>query len=199
MRVELPELLLPDATVWRAWLQANHASSPGVWLVLHRKGGAITSLTYEQAVLEALCFGWIDGQAARRDEQSYRQRMTRRTPRSPWSQHNVERVARLEREGRMTPAGRAAVDAAKADGRWAHAYAGPEAMEVPEDLGAALAASPAARAAFDSLSSTNRYAILYRTHTAKRAETRARRIAEFVAMLERGETVYPQRRSVTDQ
>ena len=199
MRVELPELLLSDATVWRAWLQAHHDSSPGVWLVLHRKGGTLTSLTYEQAVLEALCFGWIDGQAGRRDEQSYRQRMTPRTPRSPWSQNNVERVARLEREGRMTPAGRAAVDAAKADGRWARAYAGPATMEVPEDLGAALAASPAARAAFDSLSSTNRYAILYRTYAAKRAETRARRIAEFVAMLERGETVYPQRRSVTDQ
>lgn len=118
MAVELPELLVPDATAWRAWLEDHHAESPGVWLVLHRKGGDVTALTYEAAVQEALCFGWIDGQARARDAGSSALRFTRRRRTSSWSPSNVARVARLEAEGRMTPAGRAAVDAAKADGRW---------------------------------------------------------------------------------
>jgi len=118
MAVELPELLLPDAAAWRAWLAENHASSPGVWLVLTKKGGRVTELDYAAALDEALCFGWIDGQVSRRDEGSTRQRFTPRRSRSTWSRRNVEHIARLTAEGRLTPAGRAAVDAAKADGRW---------------------------------------------------------------------------------
>jgi uncharacterized protein YdeI (YjbR/CyaY-like superfamily) len=194
MAVELPELLVPDATAWRAWLAANHASSPGVWLVLGKKGGQVTALTYATALDEALCFGWIDGQAGRRDEGSSRQRFTPRRPRSAWSRRNVEHIARLSAEGRLMPAGQAAVDAAKADGRWDVAYAGPAAAEVPPELAAALAASPAAQQMWDILTSQNRFAITYRIGQAKRPETKARRTAEFVAMLERGETIHPQRR-----
>ena len=193
LAVELPELLVPDAAAWRAWLTDNHASSPGVWLVLTKKGGQVTELDYAAALDEALCFGWIDGQVGRRDEGSMRQRFTPRRPRSQWSKRNVEHVARLTAEGRLTPAGQAAVDAAKADGRWQAAYAGPAANELPDDLASALAASPSAKAMWDVLTSQNRYAITYRIGQAKRAETRARRVAEFVAMLERGETVHPQR------
>jgi len=194
MGAELPELLVPDATAWRAWLAENHASSPGVWLVLTKKGGRVTELDYAAALDEALCFGWIDGQVGRRDEGSMRQRFTPRRSRSAWSRRNVEHIARLTAEGRLMPAGQAAVDAAKADGRWEVAYAGPAANELPGDLAAALAARPAAQAMWDTLTSQNRYAITYRVGQAKRAETRAKRIAEFVAMLERGETFHPQRR-----
>jgi uncharacterized protein YdeI (YjbR/CyaY-like superfamily) len=123
MPVELEELLVPDVAGWRTWLEEHHESSPGVWLVLHKKGGAVTSLVYPAAVEEALCFGWIDGQGRRRDEGSTFLRMTRRRPRSGWSASNVERVARLEREGRMHESGRAAVRAAQADGRWERATA----------------------------------------------------------------------------
>jgi uncharacterized protein YdeI (YjbR/CyaY-like superfamily) len=121
MPVELEELLVPDVAGWRAWLEEHHETSPGVWLVLHKRGGEVTSVTYPAAVEEALCFGWIDGQGRRRDEGSSFLRMTRRRPRSVWSASNVERVARLEREGRMHEAGRAAVRAAQADGRWQRA------------------------------------------------------------------------------
>ncbi len=194
MAVELPELLVPDAAAWRAWLADNHASSPGVWLVLTKKGGQVTELDYAAALDEALCFGWIDGQLSRRDEGSVRQRFTPRRPKSAWSRRNVEHIARLGAEGRLTPAGQAAVDAAKADGRWEAAYAGAAAAEMPADLAAALAANQQAQAMWDVLTSQNRYAITYRLGQVKRPETRARRVAEFVAMLERGETVYPQRR-----
>src|SRR3954451_12069710 len=131
MAVELPELLVPDAAGWRAWLADNHASSPGVWLVLTKKGGQVTRLDYAAALDEALCFGWIDGQVGRRDEGSMRQRFTPRRARSAWSKRNVEHIARLSAEGRMTPAGQAAVDAAQADGRWQAAYAGAAAAEFP--------------------------------------------------------------------
>jgi len=115
---ELSELLVPDAETWRQWLLTNHEESPGVHLVLHKSGGDVTTLTYDAAVEEALCFGWIDGRASSRDEGSWRVRMTPRRSRSNWSESNVSRVDRLEREGRMHESGRAAVDAAKADGRW---------------------------------------------------------------------------------
>ena len=196
MAPERPELLVPDAAAWRAWLVEHHAESPGVWLVLSKKGGTVTGLQYEDAVLEALCFGWIDGQLRPRDAGSSAIRFTPRTRTSRWSKSNVERVARLEAEGRMTPAGRAAVDAAQADGRWEMAYAGAATAEVPEDLAAAIAAVPEAQAMFDVLTSTNRYALIYRTTQVKRPETRARKIAEFVDMLARRETVYPQRRTL---
>jgi uncharacterized protein YdeI (YjbR/CyaY-like superfamily) len=194
---ELPELLVPDAAAWRAWLGDNHAAPTGVWLVLAKKGvNEPTSLTYVQALDEALCHGWIDGQVRRGDERTFRQRFTPRRKRSEWSQRNVAHIARLEAEGRMHPAGLAAVESAKADGRWKDAYAGPASIEVPADLAAALAAEPRAQAMFELLSSQNRYAVLYRITKAKRSDTRARNIARFVAMLARGETPYPQKRAL---
>lgn len=199
MAVELEELLVKDAAEWRAWLEQNHASSPGVWLVLHKKGGSVTELDYETALNEALCFGWIDGQGRRRDDESSFQRMTRRGPKSVWSARNVDRIGRLEAAGRMTEAGQAAVAAAKADGRWEAAYVGQAAAEVPEDLAAAIAADRAAQAMFDVLSSVNRYALIYRTNSVKQASTRARKIAGFVEMLARGETPYPQKKRPAGQ
>jgi uncharacterized protein YdeI (YjbR/CyaY-like superfamily) len=194
MAIELEELLVPDAAAWRSWLETNHADSPGVWLVLHKKGGDVTGLDYEAALLEALCFGWIDGQARKRDGGSSFQRMTRRGPKSPWSERNVARIERLEAAGKMTDAGRAAVDSAKADGRWDAAYAGQATAEMPDDLAAAIAAVPQAQAMLDVLTSVNRYALIYRTNSAKRPETRAKRIAGFVEMLARGETPHPQKK-----
>jgi uncharacterized protein YdeI (YjbR/CyaY-like superfamily) len=194
--VTLPgiELLLPDAAAWRRWLEENHATVPAVWLVLTRKGGTVTSLTYDDALDEALCFGWIDGQARRRDEETSFQRMTPRGPRSRWSARNVDHVARLTAEGRMTPAGLAAVEAAKADGRWEAAYSGPATAQTPPDLAAALAENPAAQAMFDVLTSQNRYALYHRLTSLKTEQARARRVEEYVAMLARGETIHPQKR-----
>ena len=196
---ELQELLVPDASALRAWLLEHHASSPGVWLALGRKGGTVTSLTWQEAVDEALCVGWIDGQGRKRDEHSSSIRYLPRGRRSMWSQRNVANVARLEAEGRMLPAGRAAVEAAQADGRWAAAYAASSAAEVPDDLAAAIAADPAAQAMFDVLTRTNRYALIHRLGAVRRAETRERRIVEFVAMLARHETIHPQRATPDDR
>jgi uncharacterized protein YdeI (YjbR/CyaY-like superfamily) len=194
MAIELEELLVKDAAEWRSWLEGHHATSPGVWLVLHKKGGNTTELDYEAALQEALCFGWIDGQGRRRDDDSSFQRMTRRGPRSVWSARNVDRIEKLEAAGRMTAAGRAAVEAAKADGRWEAAYSGAASAEVPEDLAAAIAANPQAQAMFDVLTSVNRYALIYRTNSVKQAATRERKIAGFVEMLARGETPHPQKK-----
>lgn len=194
MAQELQELLVPGPADWRAWLEEQHARSPGVWLVLGRKGGSLTTLTWATAVDEALCFGWIDGQGAKRDDVSSLQRMTPRGPRSMWSARNVANVARLEQEGRMRPAGRAAVEAARADGRWDRAYDSPADAQVPDDLAAAIAADPRAQAMFDVLTATNRYALIHRTVTAVKPETRARRIAGFVELLARHDTPYPQKR-----
>ncbi len=189
----LPELLVADAAGLRAWLAEHGSTSPGVLLVLTKKGGTDTTLTWEQAVEEALCQGWIDGQAGKRDEGTYTVRLTPRRPRSMWSQRNVELVAQLERQRRMRAAGRAAVEAAKADGRWEAAYAGPATTEPPQDLLDAIAAEPVAQAWWDVLTRTNRYSIIHPVLTAKREETRARRISRAVAMLARGETPAPQR------
>ena len=189
------ELVLRDPAAWRAWLRKHHAEPEGVWLVLAKKGTVEpTSLTYDDALEEALCHGWIDGQVRRRDDATYKQRFTPRRARSAWSKRNVGLAERLVAEGRMQPTGLAEMERAKSDGRWEAAYHGAAKIEVPEDLAAALAANPEAKAMFDVLTSQNRYAVLYRVTTAKRAETRARRIDEFVAMLARGETPYPQKR-----
>ena len=199
MADELPELIVTDALAWRAWMGTHHQDPTGVWLVLAKKGNTDpTSLTYDQALDEALCHGWIDGQVGRRDETTYRQRFTPRRARSPWSKRNVGIVDRLVTEGRMHPTGAAEVERAKADGRWDAAYAGQSTMEVPDDLKAALDGHPRAQAMFEILTSQNRYAVLYRIDGAKQAATRARRIQQFVAMLARGETVHPQRRTLPD-
>lgn len=188
---ELPELLVPDVEAWRAWLAEHHADQRGVWLVLHKKGGTTTSLTYAQALDEALCFGWIDGQISRRDEESYRQRFTPRRPASTWSARNVEHIARLSQAGRMHAAGIAAVEAAKADGRWGRAYAGQAKAEIPPDLSEALAANPAAAATFQQLSSASRFAIIYRLNAVKLPQTRSRKLAQYIDMLNRGEAIRP--------
>jgi uncharacterized protein YdeI (YjbR/CyaY-like superfamily) len=192
---ELPELLVTDRAVWRAWLAAHHQDQ-GVWLVLAKKRVIEpTRLTYDEALEEALCHGWIDGQVRRRDELTYRQRFTRRRARSSWSQRNVGLVERLQAEGLMHAAGLEAVARAKEDGRWDAAYAGQAPIEVPADLRTALDGEPRAKAMFERLSSQNRYAVLYRIHEAKRSDTRARRIERFIAMLARGETIHPQRKA----
>ncbi|MFI7427833.1 YdeI family protein [Micromonospora sp. NPDC049836] len=197
MTAEPPELIVPDAQAWRDWLAAHHTDPVGVWLVLAKRGTTSpTRLGYDEALDEALCHGWIDGQVRRRDEATYRQRFTPRRPRSPWSARNVGIVARLTAQDRMHPAGLAEVERARADGRWDAAYAGQASSEPPADLLAALAAEPRAQRMYDLLTSRNRFAVIYRIDSAKRADTRRRRIAEFVAMLARGETPYPQRRTL---
>jgi uncharacterized protein YdeI (YjbR/CyaY-like superfamily) len=191
-RAELEELLVSDAEALRAWLLDHHTTSAGVWLALTKKGGTLTTLTWQQAVDEALCVGWIDGQARKRDDETSLIRFTPRGPRSSWSLRNVGHIGRLEMEGRLLPAGRAAVEAAKADGRWQAAYAPQSEAEMPAALADAIAANPAAQAMFDLLTRTNRYALIYRFGSLKRAETRERKIGEFVDMLARHETIYPQ-------
>jgi uncharacterized protein YdeI (YjbR/CyaY-like superfamily) len=189
-----PELVVRDAKAWRAWLGKHHADSPGVFLVLSKKATTKpTSLTHGQALEEALCHGWIDGQASPRDELTWRVRFTPRRKGSMWSKRNTNMAEKLLEGGRMHPVGIAEMDRAKADGRWDVAYAGQASIEVPPDLASALAAKPKAKAMFETLSKVNRYAVLYRITTAKRAETRAKRIERFVAMLAAGETIYPQK------
>jgi uncharacterized protein YdeI (YjbR/CyaY-like superfamily) len=192
---DAPDLVVADAKVWRAWLATHHPESDGVWLVLAKKGTTDpTSLSYDEALREALSYGWIDGQKRSRDGLTYLQRFTPRRARSGWSKRNVAIVEELVAEGRMRPPGLAEVERAKADGRWEAAYAGQASIEVPADLAEALAASPRASATFETLTSQNRYAILYRLGVARRPETRARKLEQFLAMLERGETIHPQRR-----
>ena len=189
----LPELLVADGAALRAWLEGHHATSPGVRLVLTKKGGSVTSVTWASAVEELLCFGWIDGQSGKRDEESYTIRITPRRPKGIWSQRNVALVATLEEQGRMTDAGRAAVEAARADGRWDAAYAGPATRQAPGDLVAAIAAVPDAQAMYDVLTSANRFAVIHRVESMKRTESRVRKIDEMVQMLARGETPHPQK------
>lgn len=199
MAAEIPELLVADARAWRAWLTKHHRQPTGVRLVLAKKGVTDpTSLTYDQALDEALCFGWIDGQVAKRDETTYLQRFTPRRARSMWSKRNVGIAERLVAEGRMDPAGQAEIDRAEADGRWDRAYEGTATIDVPDDLSAALDASPRAKAMFEILTSQNRYAILFRLRNTKRPETRARNLDKFIAMLARGETIYPQKARLRD-
>jgi uncharacterized protein YdeI (YjbR/CyaY-like superfamily) len=193
---QLPQLIVADAAVWRTWLAGHHDDPIGVWLTLAKKGTTEpTSLTYDQALDESLCFGWIDGQSRVRDESTYERRFTPRRARSAWSRRNVGIVEELTAEGRMHAAGLAEVTRAKTDGRWEAAYAGQASIEVPADLAAALAAEPTAKAMFDILTSQNRYAVLYRINAAKRDVTRARRVEQYVVMLARGETIYPQKRT----
>jgi uncharacterized protein YdeI (YjbR/CyaY-like superfamily) len=192
----LRELIVAEVQAWRTWLLEHHASEPGVWLVLARKDTKEpTALSHEEALEEALCVGWIDGQVGSRDGETYRQRFTPRRARSRWSERNVAIAERLLAEGRMQRMGIEAVEQARADGRWESAYPGQRRIEVPDDLAGALAAEPRAQAMFELLSSQNRYSVLYRLHQAKGTQTRARRIERLVAMLARGETFHPQKRT----
>jgi uncharacterized protein YdeI (YjbR/CyaY-like superfamily) len=183
-------LRFDDPEQLHAWLEENQDTSDGVWLLLAKKGAPFTTVSYPEVVELALRYGWIDGQARRLDEHSYLQRFTPRRARSIWSSRNVRAVEALTAEGRMSPRGLAEVERAKADGRWERAYDGPrDAQPHPEFL-AALAANPAAAAFYETLGSQNRFAIYFRIQSAKRDETRARRIAAIIDMLERGEKIY---------
>jgi len=190
MKPEQPILAFATAAAFRRWLQTNHAAHPGIWMQIAKKGSGRQSITYAEALDEALGCGWIDGQRRSHDATSYLQKFTRRGPRSVWSRINTGHVERLTRASRMQPAGQAAVDAAKADGRWAQAYGRPCEVELPADFLAALARHAKARAFFESLNQANRYAIAYLLTIAKKPETRARRLAKFVGMMKRGEKLY---------
>jgi uncharacterized protein YdeI (YjbR/CyaY-like superfamily) len=187
---DLPVLAFADQAALEAWLQAEHATAPGLYVRLAKKGSGVPSVTYAELVESCLCFGWIDGRSNRLDEASYLQRITPRRPRSIWSAKNVTAVEELTAAGRMRPAGLAAVAAARADGRWERAYAGPATATVPEDLAAALAAVPAAQQQFTALDGANRYAVLHRVMTAATPATRARRIAALVGMLAEGRRIH---------
>jgi uncharacterized protein YdeI (YjbR/CyaY-like superfamily) len=187
----LPIMAFPAREAWAAWLDEHHTISAGIWLALAKKGAGEAGISYGDAVEVALCYGWIDGQAGKLDDRFWLQRFTPRRPRSVWSRVNRDRALALMAQGEMRPAGLREVERAQADGRWDAAYEPPSTMEVPDDLQEALASNPAAAACFATLNSTNRYAILHRIHTAKKPETRSRRIETFVAMLADGKTLYP--------
>ena len=190
VRAGLPVMSFPDLVAFEAWLASQPRTTEGLWLRLAKKTASFTSLSKAEAIDAGLCHGWIDGQLDRYDDVSWLVRFTPRKKASKWSQVNRTRALELIAAGRMRPSGQAEIDAAKADGRWEAAYAPASTAEPPPDLQAALDASPKAAAFFATLRGANRYAVIYRVSTAKRPETRAKRIAEFVAMLERGETIH---------
>ena len=186
----LPKIPFASPAEWELWLEDNHAVSEGLWIKMAKKDAGIESVRYPEVLDSALCFGWIDGRREALDERHFLQRFTPRRTRSRWSQINREKAERLIADGRMRAAGHAEVKRAKADGRWDAAYAGQRSITVPDDLRRELDANPRAAAFFAELSSQNRYAILYRLHDARKPETRARRLAKFVAMLDAGETIH---------
>ena len=187
---DLAPRLFKNAKAFEAWLKKHHATSDGLWLQIAKKGADQPSVTYPEAVEIALCWGWIDGQKKGLDDQHFLQRFTPRRARSLWSKINVAKAAALIEAGRMQPPGHAQVEAAKADGRWAQAYDGARTSGVPDDLQAALDANPPAKAFFATLNAGNRYAVTWRVQTAVKPETRARRIAQLVDKLARGEAVH---------
>jgi uncharacterized protein YdeI (YjbR/CyaY-like superfamily) len=187
----LATIFFASPTEWERWLVDNHDASEGVWIKIAKKDSGIESLGNPDALDLALCFGWINGRREALDERYYLQRYTPRRPRSRWSRINRDKVERLIADGRMRPSGLAEVERAKADGRWEAAYESPSRIGVPDDLQRELDVRPRAKAFFAELDSRNRYAILYRLDDVKRLETRKRRLAKFVAMLEAGETLYP--------
>lgn len=187
---DLPVKLFKSQDAWAKWLETNHAKSPGIWMRIAKKDGGLTSVNYAEALDVALCHGWIDGQKRPLDEASWLQRFTPRGARSMWSTINKGKAKTLIESGRMRPSGMAAIESAKADGRWDAAYGPSSTAEVPSELQAALDRSPKAKAFFETLRGANRYALIYRVHTAKKPETKAKRVADFIARLERGETIH---------
>ncbi|MUM17126.1 hypothetical protein FZI91_16890 [Mycobacterium sp. CBMA271] len=186
MPPEKPTIFFASQQDWEAWLEDNHADSPGVWIKMAKKASGVRSLNYKEALEEALCFGWIDGQAKSIDETYGLRMFTPRRSRSSWSQINVGHIERLTKEGRLRLAGQREVDAAKADGRWDNAYSSQSTIEVPNDFAKALEAQPDALTFFESLTKSARWPFLYRLTTIKRPETRARRIAQYVELLAEG-------------
>ncbi len=187
---DLPVLFFKDAQQWSAWLAEHHTEQAGVWLKYAKKGSGIESLNYAGALDEALCYGWIDGQAKSIDETYYLQKFTPRRPRSLWSKRNVGKIAELTKAGRMKPSGLAEVEAAKLDGRWDQAYDGPANITVPPEFQAVLDANPTAKEFFESLNKTNRFAVLWQIQTAKRPETKQARIQKLLAMLLEGKKIH---------
>jgi uncharacterized protein YdeI (YjbR/CyaY-like superfamily) len=189
-RQALPTLCFATAHAWSVWLASHHASSRGVWLKIAKKGAKSVSVTYAEALEVALTWGWIDGQKGKFDDAWWLQKFTPRGPKSIWSKINREKVAALIEVGSMQPPGLAEVERAKRDGRWQAAYASQSRTTVPPDFAKALAANPSAFRFFETLDSRNRYAILFRVHTAKNPETRVKRIEKFIGMLARGEKLH---------
>ena len=194
--LDLPIRRFNDQGAWEKWLGTNHTKSRGLWLQIAKKDSGIASVNYADALDVALCYGWIDGQKQPYDERFWLQRFTPRGPRSVWSKINTGKADALIKSGRMRPAGLAAIESAKASGRWESAYQPSSTAEVPPELQAALDKRPKAKAFFDTLRGANRYALIYRVHTAKKPETRAKRVAEFIEMLERNETVYDRQKAL---
>jgi uncharacterized protein YdeI (YjbR/CyaY-like superfamily) len=187
----LPILLFETQQDWEVWLKEHHSQATGIWLKLAKKDAGIASLTYAEALESALCYGWIDGQKASFDQQSWLQKFTPRRPKSLWSKVNCEKVTALIAAGRMQPEGLRQVELAKADGRWDQAYASQSRIAIPADFQSELDKNPEAQAFFSTLDSANRYAILFRIQTAKRAETRSARIQKFIEMLLKHEKIHP--------
>jgi len=187
----LPVMTFESTDAWDTWLAAHHTDSPGLWLKIAKKGAAGRTVSYSDALDVALCHGWIDGRKGRHDDEYWLQRFTPRKPGGNWSKINTERAAALIASGRMRPAGLREVERAQADGRWEQAYESQSRVTVPEDLARALAANERAGAFFATLDSANRYAILYRIGTAKKPETRAKRIDTFVTMLSEHKKIHP--------
>ena len=190
-RDDLPVLEFGDQADWEAWLEVHHTRSPGAWVKIAKRGSGARTVSYPQALEAAICFGWIDGQKGRLDQEYWLQRFTPRKPGSRWSKINTEKADQLITAGRMRPAGQREVELARADGPWAPPKQGQQGAAVPEDLERALAANDAAREFFATLRGANRYAILYRIGSVKRPETRARKIAQYVEMLAEHQTIYP--------
>ncbi|MBK9008681.1 MAG: YdeI/OmpD-associated family protein [Anaerolineae bacterium] len=190
MKVDYPTLPFANKKKWADWLAKQHGKSVGVWLKLAKKDSGIATVTYDEAVESALCYGWIDGQKKGFDDKYWLQKFTPRGPKSIWSKINTEKVERLIKSGEMKPAGLKAIEAAKKDGRWAQAYDSQKNISVPKDFESALNKNKKAKAFFDTLKSSERYSFLFRIHTAKKAETRAKLIRKFVEMLEKNEKVY---------
>lgn len=188
---ELPVIMFEKPQDWAGWLAENHHTSAGVWLQIAKKASGIASISYDEALEVALCYGWIDGQKKSYNETSWLQKFTRRGSKSIWSKINREKAQKLIESGQMKPAGLKAVEAAQQDGRWEAAYDSQSTVVIPADFQAELDKNPEAQDFFATLESRNRYAILHRIHTAKKAETRARRIQQFVEMLARREKLYP--------
>lgn len=182
--------LFKDQVAWETWLQKHYAGPTGIWLRIAKKDSGLKSVSYQQALEVALCYGWIDGQKLPEDERTWLQRFVPRSDRSIWSKINRDKAQYLIASGKMKPAGLAAIERAKANGRWKAAYDSPRRSAVPDDFQAALDANRKAQAFFSTLDRANRYAILFRIQTAKKAETRARKIKQFVEMLERGEKIH---------
>jgi uncharacterized protein YdeI (YjbR/CyaY-like superfamily) len=186
-RNDLPIISFVSQAKWRQWLEENHAISTGIWLRFYKKASGIATIVYAEALEEALCYGWIDGQLKKYDENSYFQKFTPRRSRSMWSKRNLEKVVALEKAGKMKPAGLKEIDAAKSDGRWEAAYDSPAAMKIPDDFLFELSKDKKALSFFEKLDKTNRYTIGWRLQTARNPEIRAKRMKMILDMLARGE------------